>query len=321
MNKILLPALLFLLLPLSVAAQEFNFPLPLGEKERALTSIIVGPALRTVFEGDRAGFFMLGLAVNPMFPGFKKEFGITDEQINSIMSALKSDQDMPDNVRLGFEALKRKLDEDINYVPTSDEEAEFESMCKDLFDKMNTLALDTFSVEQVQKMNGMMFALAGGLESPFLHEKHMVALQLTDEQKEQFKAINEETKTEREKVLGEGVAGLKRMFKTGKINFKDLEAAKTEFKGYSEDLKKRRSKVLTESQIAMVAELSKPPKFLTASPIGMMMPKWLPGAFSWKPGDPIPGQHQQEQEQKRTRHRPGFSRGDSGDHENEDESE
>jgi hypothetical protein len=78
------------------------------------------------------------------------------------------------------------------------------------------------------------------------------------------------------------------MFKVGRINLKELETFGLEFKAFSEDLKKRRTEILTETQLAKAMELSKPPKFLTASPIGMMMPQWVPNANSWKPGDPLP---------------------------------
>jgi len=309
MNKTLISVFFFLLLSLSAIAQDFNIPLPMGEKERAMASFVVGPAMRTVFEGDRSGFFMLGLAVNPIFPGFKTEFGITNDQVNEVMNTFRSMES--EGINASFGAVMKKLDEDINYIPTEEEEAEFETLFREMFDKMDAIAVNTFSEEQVKKMDGMMFGLAGGLESPFLNEKHMVALKLTDEQKEKFKAINEDTGPERERIFADLGAEMKQMFRSGKVNFKDLEAVGVKFKEFADDLKKRRSEVLTESQLAMVTELSKPPKFITASPFGMMMPKWMPGPNSWKPGDPLPEGVVPESTPKRTRNRPGFPRGES----------
>jgi len=233
-----------------------------------------------------------------MFPNFKKEFGITDEQIAKLHESMR-DMPKPEGVEAVFKALEQKLDEDINYIPTEAEEAEIESAFRAIFENLDSVAANAFSDEQIQKMDGMMFGLTGGLESLMLGEKHLLALELTNEQKEQFKAINKEIKPERDKMLADLSAEMQKMMKVGKINFKELEAFGLQFKGFAEDLKQRRIEILTESQLAKAATLSKPPKFLTASPIGMMLPQWVPGPNSWKPGDGAPEPNQPERNRRR----------------------
>ncbi len=284
MSRTILFASLLVLCSLSAVAQEISFPLPLGEKQRAIAGIMMGPVMRTMFEGDRSGVFMMGLAMNPMFPGFKEEFGITEEQMKNMMDSLKS-MKKPDDFESSFNVMMKKLDENIDYVPTEEEETQIEVMFRNVLDQANLAAANAFTPEQMQKMDGMMFVLMGGLESPLLDEKHMGALELTDEQKEKLETIRKETKPERDKMFGELTTELKKMFKTGKMNVKDLEAFGERFKEFSENLKKRRMEVLTEAQIAKAAELTaKPPKFLTAATLNML-PKWMPGIDSWKPGD------------------------------------
>ena len=313
MNKTPLLAIMFLLfflpLPLSVCAQDFSFPLPLAEKQRAVAGIMLAPTMRIVFEnndGFNSAFTLVGFTINPMFPGFKNEFGITNEQTNRLQEALRA---MPrtENVNAVFGALDQKLNENIDYLPSEDEEAEIEGAFREVFVHFDLVAANTFSAEQIQKMDGMMFGLMGGLASPLLGDKHLVELELTDEQKEQFKTINKETSPERERILAELTTEMQTMFKRGRINFKDLEAMGLKFKDFAEYLQQRRMEVLTEAQLAKVEELSQPPKFLTASPLGgmipQMMPQWVPGIHSWKPGDPIPEGGQQPQ-QERTRRFP-----------------
>jgi hypothetical protein len=135
-------------------------------------------------------------------------------------------------------------------------------------------------------MDGMMLAMTGGLESPFFNERHMAALDMTDEQKEKFLKINEETKSEREKMISEISAEVEKMYSVDDIKFTNkFAAAMMKCREYQKMLKKRRMEVLTDAQIAKAAKLAKAPKFMSVS---NLLPTWVPGANSWKPGDPLP---------------------------------
>jgi hypothetical protein len=154
-----------------------------------------------------------------------------------------------------------------------------------VFEHMNKLASVVYTAEQIQKMDGMILALTSGLESPFLNERHMASLDMTDEQKEKFAAINEEMKGEREKMIASVTASVSTMINNKQANIKDLVEALAEFKEYSRELKKRRSAVLTTTQISKMKTMMRLPKSLS---IANLLPKWAPDADSWKPGDPVP---------------------------------
>jgi Spy/CpxP family protein refolding chaperone len=225
----------------------------------------------------------------------------------------------PEGIAAVFKALEQKLDEDINYVPSEEVEAEMDSAFREIFDSLESAAVNVFSEDQIAKMDSTMFGMMGGLASPFLGEKHMAGLELTDAQREQFRVIDKELAQERDKMIAELSTEMKKAFKAGKLNLKDLEDFGQQFKELMDNLQKRRSAILTEEQLAKAAELSKPPKFLTVSPFTQMatqrLQQWVPNFNSWKPGDPVPEQPQQERRTGRSR---GFPRGNA---ENNKESE
>jgi hypothetical protein len=313
MQKSFLLAALFLLLPLSAIAQEIDLssiiPRDLDPRGRALHVIGIDSIMGVMFESDASGFFMTLLSFpfigNQIFPGFREEFGITEEQLKVLITNISQMQ--LDNTDV-LASISKKLAENLDYVLTEDEKVRFDAFHRGFFEKHNVLIANTFTAEKIQKMDDTMFALLGGLESPFLHEKYMAVLELTDEQKEKFKAISKEMKPEQEKILAEFSVELKKAAQVSKLNFKDLEAAGARVKAFTENLKQRRMAILTPTQIAKAAELSKPPKFVTAA-VFDKLPKWMPGINSWKPGDPLPaGIVPPQQPQERTRQRPGFPR-------------
>jgi hypothetical protein len=73
-------------------------------------------------------------------------------------------------------------------------------------------------------------------------------------------------------------------------SFMDMIAAFTKFREYSVELRKRRSAILTDAQIAKVRTLQRLPRSLS---LFNLLPQWVPGPGSWRPGDPIPVQQQQ----------------------------
>jgi len=141
----------------------------------------------------------------------------------------------------------------------------------------------------MQRLDNAVFGITGGLQSPFLNERHMDALGMTDEQKAQFKKINEETRPDREKMMATFDADIQKMMKTGKMSVNDILGAMSKIRTLGSVLKKRRSEVLTREQLAKAAQMAKLPKSMTWS-VFDMLPQWGPGPNSWKPGDPMPGE-------------------------------
>ena len=295
-TKRLLLALLCLtvLMPLSAVAQNNNFSLPLlGEPFQTRAEILTGPILKTLFEeGDRSGFFMFYLTEMPMFPDFKEEFGITGEQIQQFRLSTHA---IARSEEFGaiFGELARKLQNDPDYILTEDENARLESAYRYAMAISNIKAAEAFTDEQMQMIGGMMLALTGGLQSPFFSEKHMDALDMTDEQREKFKTIYEETKPDRDRMIAQFDSSMQNMIKTGRISIQDFLAAMATFRNSGRHLGQRRMEVLTSEQIARATELSKLPRSMTFS-IFNQLPGWVPGADSWRPDMPIPEVYQQE---------------------------
>jgi hypothetical protein len=289
MQKPFLLAALFLLLPLSAVAQELDTDMPTNDGERAVIRIATDRATRAVFENDPSGFLMFILATGraPIFTSFNEEFGITQEQVEHFDRELTRARsaDSFKEIQEILIAMGKNFRENADYVQTEDEDAALDWVIKFAFDSNNSIIADVFTNEQIQKMDGMILALTGGLESPFFNERHMAALNMTAEQKEKFKKINEDTKPEREKMAAAFSAEIEKMVIDRKISINGLMAALGEFKDFSRDLKNRRSEVLTPAQIAKVRTLTRLPRFLSLT---NLLPQWMPGADSWKPGDPLP---------------------------------
>ena len=290
MYKTFLLAVLLLLLPLSAIAQEIEVG-ELSDSDLALTKFMVGRYMRTALEEDPSGLFMFLLTMygDELLPDFRKEFGITDEQMQHMSDSMGArDMSDPDNmdetVFMRIDAVVEKI-LDGNYELSEDEDAALEAGLKYTFDEANSVVADALTDEQLQKMDGMILALTGGLESPFFNDRLMTAIDMTDEQKEQYKAINEETKPGREKMIAGVSKKIEDMLKSGKFNFKDIIAVLSQFKEFTGDLKKRRMEVLTAAQIAKVRQLAKLPKSFS---LFSLLPQWVPDENSWKPGNPLP---------------------------------
>ena len=313
-KRLLLPLLcLCFLLPLSVIAQEIEIEAldnDLEQQPRAserieelmvkrINEIMVSRITRAVFEEDPSGFFMLTLTTEggSILPGFNEEFGITEEQVDHLKEVMSSlEPENIDEFQEMLEAMAAKIAGSPDYELTDEEDEALESMIKYALEAANISAAEALTEEQIQKMDGMMLALTGGLESPFFNERHMDAIDMTDEQKEQFKKIDEATKPGREKLIAAISEETLKMMESEQADFKGLLAVFSKFREYSVDLKQRRMAVLTPAQMAKAANLARLPKFL--SPFNLLR-QWVPGPNSWKPGDPLPKQYRQERKTRR----------------------
>jgi Spy/CpxP family protein refolding chaperone len=284
----LFAAVLCLLLAPAIA-QESGKIKPGSDADRAVGRFFISRATRAAFENDPSGMLMRILVSEgeSLFPGSKAEFGFTDEQKERFQEYMNATK--PDNWEEFGKVVDNIIDKiavNADYDLTEDENTAIDSMAGYMFKAANEAAVAAeFTDEQYQKMDGMMLSMTGGLESPFFNDRHMTALDMTAEQKAQFKKINEETKPERNKMIADFSTTVEKMASSGKFEFKDLLAAMAKFRELQKTLKKRRMEVLTESQIAKAAKLAKAPKFMS---VLNLLPTWTPGADSWKPGDPVP---------------------------------
>ena len=295
MRKTFFLVALLLVLPLLALAQEDDLDLDkqedIPEEAQAVFRAVFNPVMRAMLEegADRTGVLIPFLLEAPIFPGLKEELEITDEnmkQFRETMQALMKAADLEEQPEV-INKLEKGITEDPNYVPSEEDTAELESLFGLVFDHMNEAATATFTEEQMQRLDNAIFGITGGLQSPFLNERHMDTLGMTDEQKAQFNKINEETKPERDKMIASFDAEIQKMVKTGKMSMKDFLSAFSKFRELGTTLKKRRSAVLTSVQLAKVKEMAKLPKSMTLSAFNLF-PSWAPDANSWKPGDAVP---------------------------------
>lgn len=286
----------------SGSAQEISFPLPLGEKQRAQTAIMMGPVMRTMFSGDRRGMLMLGMAMNPMFAeGFKKEMGITEEQLKAIRDALPQfagGMEGAQDLKNLFQDLDRRLDENLDYEPTEEEEAALELAFSNIFDMFDTVTRDVFTEEQHRQFAELSFGMLGGLESSFLWDHSLDVLELDERQQEKLAEFRKEFAPSKKEFV-DGIEDLmKKALKSGKINLKEMERFGEKFKETSETMQKRIREILTEDQLAKAAALTRIPKFL--SPLAKMVPDWIPTPNSWKPGDGAPEEDKKERRRRKS---------------------
>ena len=278
---------LFLLATIGLA-QEIEVSPPRNDVHRTIGELWVSYGTRAVFEEDPVGAFMLFLAMEggSMIPGLKEEIGITDEQkthLREVMDSLKPEGF--DEFQSMMRVVEEKILEDLNYNLNEEEDEALVSFYRYAFEAANTSATAALTDEQIQKMDGMMLALTGGLESPFFNERHMAAIDMTDAQREQFKQIDAETKPGRDRLIAAISEETLKMIDTGKMDFKSLLSTFAQFREYQTDLRDRRRAVLTQAQIARAASLSRLPKFM--SPFNLLQ-QWVPGPNSWQPGDAVP---------------------------------
>jgi len=298
MRKTLLLLATLLVLPFAAIAQDDDFDInkqeDIPEEAQAAIRVMVNPFMRAILEegADRTGVFISLMADNPlpMFASFKEELGITEEQLEQFNDYGEIWRETEEVAVLmnKLDDLFEKIEEDPNYIPTEEETTVLELITQSMVNTMNVAAEGIFTEEQMERSSNMLFAMTGGLQSPFLCEKHMDALEMTDEQRAKFKQINEETRPEREKMIAAFDAEIQRMTQTGKMSVKDFLGALSKFQQLGSTLKKRRTEVLTRAQLAKVTQMMKMPKSMTFSLLDFFSP-WAPDANSWKPGDPIPG--------------------------------
>ena len=258
-------------------------------EDRMMMEFMIPRLITAAFEEDPSGILMALLAVEGeyLLPGFVEEFGITREQIDRVDELMISAE--PENME-ALETLFDSIVERImanpdDYAITEEEGAVLDAFFKHALQAGNVAITEAFTDEQIQKLDGMILALTGGLESPFFNERHMAAIEMTDEQRAQFKAIDEALKPERDQMIAALSKEVIRMTESGEISFNGLVAAFSQFRGFSRELRQRRMDVLTAAQVTRVRQLTRLPDFLS---VRNLLPQWIPGPGSWQPGDPLP---------------------------------
>lgn len=317
LQRMILCFLIFAVFVPVTAAQEIPIPMPLNKQQRLLTSAIMEPAIKGFFEKPRTGMLGLSFAMNPMFKsGFSQEIGFTEEQFNSIQGRLQErfgvgDGTEPPEALVAFGNLMKQLDEratelaqndeSIDVIPISEEE---QAIFRDGFDfvysKMSDVAQDVFTPEQMAKVAEIEFATFGGIDSPFINIDSMGVLELTDEQKKEIEEFQKETEDEKKEILNDISEFTQKIVKTGKFNLQDGKNFEEKTKKFTQKVSDRMREILTEDQIAKAEQIIKRQKVAMQKMMGGMgaATSWIPGADSWKPGQPILDSFQRDTERK-----------------------
>jgi hypothetical protein len=290
-KKSILVLLVLSLLTLSLSAQKAEEENVNVDPDQAINGFIVSRVVSIASEKDTSGLFMVfasGQADKMFLPDFlpdiQKELDITGEQRKLLEAKLEEvPKDFGERMRVLDDLADRFLRG--NYKMSEEDTASVDAVLSYVLEEMNKRAFEVYSPEQIQKLDGMILALTGGLESPLFNDRHMAALDMTEEQKEQFATIVEEMKGEREKMVAGVTASINTMLYKDGVTIKGLVTTLAQFKNYTKELKKRRSAVLTAAQISKMKTMMRLPK---SHSVANLLPKWMPDADSWKPGDPLP---------------------------------
>ena len=293
MKRLVLIAMLLLLPVTSVAAQEIPMPMPnLEPKQMAVMSALIKPTTKAVFSRPRSGFLLFAFAVNPMLAdGFKKEYGLTDEQAEAIKNGVPATmQQVMESGDNPFLTLQQRITAENmeSFALTPEEEEQIGKQMVAMFDAIDTAALAHVTDEQRAKLEELTFVSFGGIDSPFMDLEQYDLLRLTDDQKGKLREMEKETADGRDAIFEEIAVMTKKMFKDKKFNLKDAQKMNELLQDYLLKRKPRIAEILTEEQLTRARDLmKKPPKFLSKfDPAGFQ--KWIPGLDSWKPGDPVP---------------------------------
>lgn len=300
---ILLGACTFLSLICSstgVYAQELTLPMPLNREQKIVSSVIMEPVMNEFLNNYRPGVLGVGFMMNPMFKeGFKQELGITDEQDASLMEVFGAKfRDDPENEALKamgqtMEGLIARINEtEGDFIDISEEEKEaiqkgFASVC----DKMQETAQEFFTPEQMQKVMEMEFATYGGIDSPFLQlEAIENVLDLDEEQKKLFEELQADTADEKLEVLAEITDFTRDFLSKGKLSLKDIKALEEKTKALQSKISARTREILTDEQLEKAMKIVSRQQRLMKKMMGGAggVSSWIPGADSWRPGQPIP---------------------------------
>ena len=264
--------------------------LEISDVERAIFERITGMFIGAAFDTDPSGILTLMLASSPaserVLPGFRGMLGITEEQVQQLRYLM--DSKAPENVNElepVLQGIMESIQNDPDYVLTDEESATFDWMLKYALEAANDSVAEALTDEQIQRIDGAILALTGGIESPFFNERHMAALEMTDEQREQFNAINGALQSDRDKMIAAISREMVKMAESGDVSFQGLLTALSSFRQFTQELRRQRMAVLTDEQIAKVRELS---RLQNLVPPSNARQQWMPDAGSWQPGDPLP---------------------------------
>lgn len=267
-------------------------------------------------------------------PEFRKMLGISDEQFEQIKQGSRFDMD---EFQKKSEEMNKYRNPDDPHFLKADEATKrnyleaYEKYSKYLSDGMPKLER-FLTPEQMQLMKETQLALMP--ETPIVNPSSYDALGLTEEQKEQMKAIQKEMTPEFEKMIEEKVEleaqmqdkvvaamrakGLdetdtKVFNENVEAIYKELsqnrEFAELQSKGWElgrdfiKRFKFRMFDVLTDEQLDKLNHLLNHPSEYVKNQLAKMrklredfeMNKtWRPGPSSWQPGDPIPEEYMQK---------------------------
>lgn len=195
-------------------------------------------------------------------------------------------------------------------------EGDHESIQKDLTDDLRKMTeyVDGFTTdEQKQKTRTFVFQTMGGLDSPVIGQDAMLALNLSNEQKEKAAKTFEELKDERIAQMEESLKLVEKALEKGGIaNMSEADRAALEAEGKAlearifatgKKLGERLRQHLTSEQLDLERKLlANRPAFLPKLPgplRGDFNEPYVPGINSWMPGQGVPKDSTDEKKRRR----------------------
>ncbi|MDR0338559.1 MAG: Spy/CpxP family protein refolding chaperone [Planctomycetaceae bacterium] len=138
---------------------------------------------RTRVPGGDFGFGG-GIELLTRNPEIKNQLGLNEEQIGKLVK-------LSEELRAG-----RGERRQASGPPSREEMQKFREEAEKRFDENQAKINQILTPEQQEKYKTLRFQLIGGLDSPFLSVRSLDVLNLTNEQKEKLKAINDARETE-----------------------------------------------------------------------------------------------------------------------------
>lgn len=298
------------MLSLPVSGQERNRVLREAFQGQPPPPGAVSVLGRSFFGAIEKGFGnSLALLVGADDRNVQQELGLTDTEVNSIRmvraQVLLNAPKYANQFRTMTEADQQKIQEDLS---------------RDM-GRLSEALNNAVPPERKEKVQKLAFQTIGGIDSPIIGLNEMEVLNLSDDQKKKLGGVFDEMREERIAHMETALKMAEKVAAAGgpqNLSQEDQEALRKEGRELeaksfetAKKLAERLRQHLTPAQLAMEKELlASRPAFLPPLPRQMRQAAnaeggndgsggYTPGADSWRPGQPIPGQNQEQRREGR----------------------
>ena len=304
-----------------IAALSFPAPGQERRRDRAMNDMFQGqtppPGAVTIlgrsFFGSLENGFgnSLALLIGADDRNVRQELGLTDTEVNSIRLVRAQ-------MLLGAPKYANQF-----RTMTEDSQQKIQDDLKRDMERISEALNTAIPQERKEKVQKLAFQTLGGIDSPVIGLNEMEVLNLSDDQKKKLGGVFAEMRDERIAHMETALKMAEKVVAAGgpqNLSQEDREALEKERRELetksfdtAKKLAERLRQHLTPEQLAMEKELlASRPAFLPPLPPQMRQAAnaergndsgggYTPGADSWKPGDPIPGQDQNREQQRERR--------------------